>query len=176
MSNQPVEISSIIKTPKRRNKLPKKIEKYLPRDGNEFTRAILESFQKMPPYLQNIVIEWSQPQNWSKSLLTICKQKKLNYDSVKTAIIQFGTAEFYAILSELVKRSLDSVYPKVIDALVKKAVKGDMKAIELFLRIRRDLAPEETSNVNVTNIRNMFIQIKKEIDNIGIEEPGTTDK
>lgn len=101
---------------------------------------------------------WAEPDNWGKSLKAMCEELRWNYKSVRKKINKYGTDKFYEERNQLLKKNLQKVTDGVYKALIQKAVEGNPKAIEMFLKMSGEL----TEKVELSGEVNMALIIKRQ--------------
>ena len=102
-------------------------------------KEIKEKIKSLRPLLQKFFHEAIRPDNWDKNVKEICQQAGLNYDSVRREIWEYGTGDFWRLRNEVAKESLEKEMTAIYKALIKKAKKGDTKALKLALQWRGEL-------------------------------------
>ena len=102
-----------------------------------------EDIKRMPPLLQKFLYLSLEPENWEKPVKAICKKAGFNWGSVKTLIWEYGTEDFWRLRARLIKGVMAQELPKIYNALIKRAAKGNTQAIKLALQWTGELVDRQ---------------------------------
>jgi len=100
---------------------------------------VLEEINKLPRNLKRLMLLLIKEENWTKSFRQICREQGLKDTSLRTAIAKYGTQRFWELRSRYVKAALEEHMPKVYEAMLAKACKGDPQVLKLILQWRGEL-------------------------------------
>jgi len=97
---------------------------------------------------------WAQPENWGKNLKEMCELLGWKYSTVKHRISTYGADKFHEERNMLLKRNLQMVKDTAYKALLEKVQAGNVKAIEMVLKMTGDLTDkvEISGNIKVAVI------------------------
>jgi len=127
-------------------------------------------FERLPKKLQKLLLVWCEPENWELNLLQACEKAGLNYNYIRKRIAEIGSADFYELRAQLVRKASAKYYSDVMRALIEKARKGNTRAIELFFKMRGELAEKlELSGGLDLNVQNRLLEVKKRLEEQGLE-------
>jgi len=100
---------------------------------------ILEEIDKLPRRLKKVMLLLIKEENWTKSFSQFCREHDFNEPSLRDAICKYGTQRFWALRSAYVKAAMEEHMPKVYEAMLAKACKGDSQVLKLILQWRGEL-------------------------------------
>ena len=119
----------------------------------------MRSMKKKRIDLQLLKEYWAMPENWGKTLKQICEELQLNYNSVAMKMKKYGTQNFYEERNKLMKENLNNIKDIAYKALLQKIQDGNVKALEMFLKMTGEL----TEKVEITGTVNIAVITKKKI-------------
>lgn len=100
---------------------------------------VLEEISKLPRNLKKVMLLLIKEENWSKSFSQLCREQGLKEPQLRNAIHKYGTQRFWELRSAYVKAAMEEHMPKVYEAMLAKACKGDPQVLKLILQWRGEL-------------------------------------
>jgi len=100
---------------------------------------VLQEISKLPRNLKRLMLLLIKEENWTKSFSQLCREQGLKESYLRTVISKYGTQRFWELRSRYVKAAMEEYMPKVYEAMLAKACKGDPQVLKLILQWRGEL-------------------------------------